>query len=87
MIISKHATWPLAAALALAATSAHATVVFTGAGSATEVNSTTELAYAGDVSNSDLIDSAISTRLNRSRTFTMFSAISIVGLHVAEQGK
>lgn len=49
-------TMPLAAitGLALAATSAHAAVVFTGAGSATE-DSGTELAFAGDVSSSDLL--------------------------------
>jgi hypothetical protein len=56
MKTKKHTLLPLAAiaGLALTATSAHAAVVFTGAGSATEVNDT-ELAYAGDVSNSDLL--------------------------------
>ena len=42
------------AGLAITATSAHAGVVFTGAGSFTEFNDT-ELAYAGDVSSSDLL--------------------------------
>jgi hypothetical protein len=42
------------AGLALTATSAHAAVTFTGAGSFTEVNDT-EMAYSGDVSNSDLL--------------------------------
>ena len=47
---------PLAAiaGLALTTTSAHAAVTFTGAGSFTEFDDT-ELAYAGDVSSSDLL--------------------------------
>jgi hypothetical protein len=49
------------AGLALTAASAHASVIFTGAGSATEVNSTTELAYDGDQSNSDLINGLTAT--------------------------
>jgi hypothetical protein len=54
----KTSTSPILAALAglaLASSSAHATVVFTGAGSATEVNSATQLAYSGDVSTTDLL--------------------------------
>jgi len=46
-------------ALALSAVPASATVVFTGAGSATEVSSSIELAYAADVSNSDLIEGVV----------------------------
>ncbi len=43
------------AALLFVSSSVFATVTFTGAGSATEVNSATQLAYAGDVSATDLL--------------------------------
>ena len=54
----KTSTRPVFAALAglaLASSSAHATVTITGAGSATEVNSATQTAYSGDVSTTDLL--------------------------------
>ena len=43
------------AGLALASSSAHATVTITGAGSATEVNNASQTAYSGDVSATDLL--------------------------------
>ena len=57
MTINKHSTWPLAAALVLATTSAHAAVVFNTVtnGPVGPTSPTDELAYAGDISGSDLL--------------------------------
>ena len=62
----KTSTRPILAALALASFPADASVTFTGAGSAAEANNSTQLAYTGDVSASDLLHglTAITTGWN-----------------------
>ena len=57
----KTSTRPILAALALASFPADASVTFTGAGSAAEANNSTQLAYTGDVSASDLLHGLTAT--------------------------